>query len=458
MPHRGEHAPSSGHSSMVTDMRVSSFLEDCAHATPPDDRLGKALAVTYETDRPASDGRLPVRTICIDGSRSVAPIEGALPSTQIGFVRVAAARTERDLLERLAASGRLVDPFLGARLQQNHAEWSWPLPGSNVLYKKSKTVRDGFRLAVHEAMCRPVLEQVGGDSATTLSDLVLRLSRGQALPRRCPECGEDPDPDHDHPGFDSGAATTACGACGATLYPSDMLRIHEGVSDYGDCTTAVTRFMHIVEHLLMAALVAWHARSEPAAIGDMAFVIDGPLAVFGQSVQLGDSLMRFYRRLFDRLAEDGHRAPVMMGVQKEGALMDHARALERYLPAGGWRLIDDDYRDRLVAPIGPMVFGRGAYYGQDLIYKPAAGRIHGLCLLFPFPDRSGNFDSGRCDPNAYGEMIGRALDLVDGFRLDLYPNALIPSALAHRAASIAAGPGGRALRRMTDRIGRDRRV
>jgi hypothetical protein len=45
----------------------------------------------------------------------------------------------------------------------------------------------------------------------------------------------------------------------------------------------------------------------------------------------------------------------------------------------------------------------------------------------------------------YGLLIERACDLIRHFEMDLYDNALVPVALAHRHASISLVPGGKVL-------------
>ena len=45
----------------------------------------------------------------------------------------------------------------------------------------------------------------------------------------------------------------------------------------------------------------------------------------------------------------------------------------------------------------------------------------------------------------YKPMLGRAMNLISHFELELYENAIIPIALAHRHASISLVPGGKVL-------------
>jgi hypothetical protein len=85
--------------------------------------------------------------------------------------------------------------------------------------------------------------------------------------------------------------------------------------------------------------------------------------------------------------------------------------------------------------------------GQDFIFKTEKGNVFTVGLPYPAAQKSGSADFAqlKVDLQRYGEQIGRAFDVVRHFELDLYENAVIPVALAHRHASISLTPGGRVL-------------
>ncbi|MDV2944770.1 hypothetical protein, partial [Acinetobacter baumannii] len=55
------------------------------------------------------------------------------------------------------------------------------------------------------------------------------------------------------------------------------------------------------------------------------------------------------------------------------------------------------------------------------------------------------FSLQKIELQQYKPMLGRAMNLISYFELELYENAIIPIALAHRHASISLVPGGRVL-------------
>lgn len=132
--------------------------------------------------------------------------------------------------------------------------------------------------------------------------------------------------------------------------------------------------------------------------------------------------------------------------------MDHARLLERFLPNGVLRAIDDDYRNNYITGgDSPSAnFGNETYYGQDFLFKTERGRMFNFAIPYPFEDKhfgggGKRFAEAKVDLVRYGSLIERACDVVRHFEMDLYDNALVPVALAHRHASISLVPGGKVL-------------
>lgn len=142
-----------------------------------------------------------------------------------------------------------------------------------------------------------------------------------------------------------------------------------------------------------------------------------------------------------------------MGLQKTGAVMDHANLLNRFLPEGVIRVIDDDYRQKYITGTDEREddysFGYEFYYGQDFLFKTERGRIFNFALVYPFPNKKGGswreFALKKVQLNHYGSQIERACDLIRHFELDLYDSAIVPVALAYRHASISLMPGGKVL-------------
>jgi hypothetical protein len=444
MPYSRETAGKGGHSDFVKNPDVQRFLEACEYLRPPSDEEAQAIASQFERAPISETPALPNFVLASDASKSDAPINDKLPSTQLGFVKVSHILIAMDkYAELIDPETRFVDPFKTADLHRNAQPVTYVLPGSNIRYQHSATVKDGFRKAIFDQFST---NRRDGGGRMVLTEILLAISENRIIIDSCPVCSRD----IKNLVFTQAATQHACPQCAAPVYTTDWLRLHEGVSDFGDNTSAITRMMNAVEHLLLAAFILELRQNNPAALSRIAFVIDGPLALFGEPAKLHKRLMYLIHEANNWLLQYSFDPVLIMGLQKTGTVMDHAKLLERFLPNGVIRIVDDEYRQKYITgrDTPSENFGNETYYGQDFLFKTERGRIFNFALPYPFPDKSTNgtpFSTMKAETRRYGTLINRACDLIRHFELDLYDNAIVPVALAHRHASISLVPGGKVL-------------
>lgn len=446
MPYQRETAGKGGHADFVKNPDVQSFLADCEYLRPPSDAEGQAMAATFAQAPSSNPLQLPEYVVASDASKSDTPINEKLPSTQIGFVKVSHVLIEMAKYEDLVdPQTRFVDPFKAADLHRNASPITFTLPGSNIRFQNAKSVRDGFRRAVYAQLNADKSE--GVSQRLVLTDTLLAINDGRIEIRKCPSCKEEVNVE-----FDSKVRETTCSACSERLFVTDWLRLHEDVSDFGNNASAVSRFMNAIEQLLLIALIDQVFAADPKALAKMAFVVDGPLAVFGQPAKLHARIMTLLSRVNAKLRSLNLEPLLVVGLQKSGTVMDHAGLIARFLPDGVFRVIDDEYRDRYIkCSDGPSEnFGSETYWGQDFLFKTEAGRIFNFALPYPFGSKGAGhsereFSKQKSELDRYGSLLGRACDLIRHFELDLYESAIVPVALAHRHASISIVPGGKVL-------------
>ncbi len=446
MPYDRQGAGKGGHSDFVRNPDVKAFLADCDYMREPNDLEAEAIASTF---LPAPSGippHLPEYVVASDASKSDTPISDKLPSTQVGFIKVSHVLiTMSSYSEMVDPNTRFVDPFKAAELHRNAAPITFTLPGSNIRYKHAKSVKDGFRRAVFHQLSYN--RGNGGASQLNLSDTLLIINNQAITLDKCSSCSAK----HTFP-FDLTTQQLDCPLCGEPVFATDWLRLHEDVSDFGDNTSAMTRMMNAVEHLLLAALVRQVFEADPRALAKMAFVMDGPLAIFGQPAKLHARIMELLASVNFRLKQLGLEPLLVIGLQKTGEVMDHANLISRFLPAGVIRVLDDDYRNLYIKGNDSPAsnFGNETYYGQDFLFKTERKRIFNFAIPYPFSSKSevgdeSKFSKAKVDMLRYGSLIERACDLIRHFEMDLYESAIVPVALAHRHASISIVPGGKVL-------------
>jgi len=444
MPYKHQQAGKGGHSDIVRNPDVATFLQNCQYIREPTDDEGAHVAGTFKA-APGGIHALPFKIAASDASTYNEPINGKFPSTQIGYVKVSVVLIDMKQFAALSAPGsRYVDPFKVAAMHRNADGVSFTLPGSNIRYGGEKTVRDGFRRAVFDQFSDPRtnFDPQGG---YRVIDTLLVLAHHHSL-NKCPVCTEKFSVPIQ---FSPKSLTCPCPDCGATVYASDLLSLHEEISDFGNNATVITRFMNVAEHLMMASLIRMLADKSPQTLSKVGFIIDGPLALFGRPAWIHKPLMALYYDIEQALATKSLPPPIIIGLQKDGQVMEHARAVQRFLAPNSYRPVDDDYRQKWItgSPSEAATHGSETYYGQDFIFRTEHGGI--FCVGLPYPMREkGNeavFSVEKTNVARYGDRLGRAFDVVREFEFDLYENSIIPVALAHRHASISLVPGGKVL-------------
>jgi hypothetical protein len=444
MPYPGESAGKGGHADFVRNPDVQKFLENCTYLREPSDEEAKELASEFIPAPSGQPRSLPRYVVASDASKSDAPINDKLPSTQVGFLKVSHVLIDMEkYADLIDPVNRFVDPFKVAEMHRAASPVTFTMPGSNIRYRGIDNVKHGFRRALFDQLTIDRSETKNGQ---VLARMLLALGDNNLVVSSCPVC-------HAQPGaiFDKGVLTRQCSACEGEIYVTDFLRLHEGISDFGDNSSAMTRMMNAMEHLMLAGFIMQVFDAQPQALSDIAFVMDGPLALFGEPAKLHPRMQRLIFRVNQRLSGMGLPPMLVLGLQKTGAVMDHARLLEKFLPDGVLRVVDDEYRNKFITGTDSPAanFGNETYYGQDFLFKTERGRIFNFAIPYPFEDKAAEggigFEKAKIDLKRYGSLIERACDLIRHFEMDLYESALVPVALAHRHASISLVPGGKVL-------------
>jgi hypothetical protein len=454
MPYQGEFANKSSHSDIVKSPDIQAFLEECSYLKQPSDEEGDAIAAFFVPIPDIQEAILPANVISVDGSTLERSIDDRLPSTKVGYLKVSSILIDMAQFRALRVKeGRYVDPFRVAALRENNSSLVFALPSANIRWKKSN-VRDSFRAALDEALYGPKTRFNPHDPNTSLRTTLFHIAArrngelGSGDPQylildKCPAC------EYPNIKVEDTSDLQACPSCEADIYPTDCLRIWEEVSDFQSNGVALSRLMNVVEHLLPLHYLRYLHENSPESLSTMAFFVDGPLAIFGNSAWLNLAIMSYIHAVNSDLVIRGHSKTLIIGLQKTGQVVDHVRLINKFIPESRLFPITDEYRFEYIVPgrEKPKAggFGYGTYYGQDFIYKTPSGRVFVMALPYPFQVKdTTTFATAKAELSRYAELQ-RALALIAHFESDLYENAVIPIALAHRYTAISLSPGGRVL-------------
>lgn len=516
---KNEPAGKNGQRTFVRNPDVDQFLANSACLVPPTPEEAQKITEDYIIWE-EGDKSLPDYVVASDASPYTEPLKGYYPSTQLGYVKNSMVIIEVKKFDKLRPTeSNYVDPFKIAELHRSGDSIAFTLPGCNIRYKNSTTVKDGFRLAVYEQLS-DMRTSFTNDNYFNVVGTLLAIDENKVEIDICPSCGVESNFQ-----FTKTHHIRKCPYCSEDVYITDSLRIYEQISDLGDNRSAITRFMNVVEHLIIASFIRMVGYTNPEQLSRIAFIMDGPLAIFGQPAKVHARLLKLYSKVSKHLASKNLPMPLIIGIQKTGTVVDHAVSIAKYIENGAFRIIDDEYRHRYIAAKSESSdnFGHETYYGQDFIYKTRNGKVFAFAVVYPFESKNiENFKSedfsitidsqelkveclneklrmslssilndpeklikilsiengtaklvdkkiivhskaGEGEPvkvkvsakkifalqkielEQYKPMLGRAMNLISHFELELYENAIIPIALAHRHASISLVPGGKVL-------------
>ena len=453
MPYPSERAPRLGHVPTVSNQAVQDAFArwEVAQARPDDESRVTDLCVpvtSLPTRTQASDVRF---SITVDGSEAEVEATREHPTVKVGYIRVAGSLLEIDKLNE-AGKGPFVDPRMVSDAHQA-ASFDAALPGSGLVQHGYSGIETWRREADH------FLQSTRFDEASqrTLADALLTLHGAPGQPAAGIGLRTCPSRTHDYPagggpviGKEGGQCPDS--GCGVALYLADVLRTHEEYTPEGSNQTAITRTMNIAERLMTLSYLDLFY-SESGRPLDMfrntIFVTDGPLALFGGLAPLKRRFHAYLQQLFTWSEGEGTDLPLMVGVEKTGRFVEHAELIADLIPEGHVMKLTTAYINRVTGRPEGNAYGTDEFYGRRFIYRTSAGDP----LVITVPPKAGILPyagPGAEDLSSY-PTLRTICEVLDGVRTRLYPNAVIPVALAHSSAALPLGVGQSVLRALAQK-------
>lgn len=440
MPYRGERATGDSLWRMEENPSVQAFrgaIRVRSHGS--DEGLPPIVAPT----RRQNDIR---RIVAVDGSTVTRAVQNGFPMAEAALFNAAVIVIKVGELRRFDRDN--IPSPSQLRELENVATMSAVLPGQNVvgLRTEQDVPRKFFRQTIRQEL-NFKLDDSHESLLGTFHAIAADAIKGSAT-FQCPieDCGQGPN------GKVRRRTTDGPCECGRaeTLYSTDSLRIHERFHDHGTCEQAFTAFRMVTEHLLMMNIIRYfHQRLDPSCFDRTAFVIDGPLAIFGMPAWLKEHVQTEVATIHGRLTQAGRPGILLMGIEKTGQFTEHLEELDwretegqrQGLPNGTAFVPTTEYVYKHIAPSpnGTKAYGQAVHYGRKVMYKSRNGQ-HAV-LMTPIVNDAGE------EPNSTMAdafpRLGDALDVVDDLYSHLYSDGFIPliRANAHAAIPLRQGHG-----------------
>ena len=441
------------HIDIVDNPDVKAFLNNCDYMRAPTGNEIDDVASHFLTI-PDTEYDLPQKVISIDGSNYEASVRKELPFTRVGFVKISNLLIKRNALKRLS-EGSFVNPFEVAKLSKDNSSLSFTLPSTNMCYKGERNVRDSFRRALDEILynCRFWEKDASTSLRTTLFRMAslrsgdVGVENDKLVLFKCPSCSAENLELWDIP------EVQRCPHCGNIVYPSDCLRIWEDVGDAGSNQSALTRFTNAIMHLLVVHYIRFLKEKSPDsylnALTDLCFIVNGPLAIFGNPAWLHASILKYLYDINKELIDSGRAPIIVMGILKNGAICDYFKMIGPSVSKNSIYAVSDEFRDKYInfdREPSSTTFGAETYYGQDFLLKTETGKLFVFNALLPFKDKHNKaiFKKEKANLLNY-KNIGTYIELIKEFECDLDSTSIVPIALAQRYTAISLEPGGQVL-------------
>ena len=252
----------------------------------------------------------------------------------------------------------------------------------------------------------------------------------------------------------SGANPCQCQR-GETIYQTDSLRIHERFNEYGPNGQVYTLFQQVTEQLTLVNILRYCEQAgNPAFIRDTAFVLDGPLALFGMPAWLKSWIQEEIKRIHNKYSEDGNPGVMLTGIEKSGQFLEHLKQLDwsdavgprQSLPNNTALAPSLDYIHRHIVqrPADSKPYGSATYYSRKILYKNRNGQ-HSV-VTTPVVNEAGE-DNSNVEVSAF-PRLGEILDMMDELSSYLYEDGFAPLIRAHAHAAIPLKTGAEILSKL----------
>ncbi|MGW3057870.1 hypothetical protein ACWC98_18390 [Streptomyces goshikiensis] len=383
-------------------------------------------------------GRLS-SAIAIDGSRVTERIRDGLPSVVYGYAQAAAAYVDLGVMEFQRAE-RFVDP-VAIESAVNTALVSLDLPVAGAYTRSGIGIATSWRENLDRIFRTKKVEVNRLDQ--TLIDLLMLVHGtpgrpASSVPVNCP--GDDCDA-QDVPISTQGGL---CPVCQETLYPTDVLRIHEEVMEEGTNESALGRLMSVIELLVLVGLTSllWE-QSRDDLLCSTLFIVDGPLAMYGPPAKLRGRAQEYFQSMAATTPGDG---PYLCGLEKTGAMVDYAQQLARHevLQPGDLLVCDEEVVKVVTNSTNASSYGKETYWGRKFVYRAKDGRVVVPTVM---PVTGAAYDARGGQPGLQGyPTLPAILDVIDRTGSSMYKDGIIPVAVAHGKAAFPIGVGTDVLR------------
>lgn len=383
----------------------------------------------------------PDLVLAIDGSNLAAKAENGFPGAEFGYITIASVLIDLKLIGELEKK-EFVEPKKFRETEKASTIES-VFPGCNVILDTEKNAKSSLRRALFEELRSNIIFTDGETLLDTYEHLLsLKLSIGGGGTAKSPIEGlENEDMSY-------GLGEFTCSKSGEQLFSTDALRLHELMNPGGSNGEMFGQIMSTLEKLwLVHILRAFERKGWLPTLRRVAFIMDGPLAVFSTSSWLTKVISHELSRINELQKKVNGQDLLIVGIEKSGTFFNHFIEIDTTkdgitdkFPKQSALLLNDGYIKRnIIFSESAKPYGQDTYFGRKLFYKAASGQKI-VPVIACFNDYQKNLDTS--NPDQFTRLAD-VMNLLDQLVSSRYPNSVSPLVSAHAEAAIPLNLGKR---------------
>jgi hypothetical protein len=408
-----------------------------------DDNPVSSLVLTPRQDLTPS-ATPPDLVLAFDGGYQPVPVKNGFPGAEVGYITIASVLLDLDKI-KICGDCDIINPKQ-FRETEKATTTDGILPGCNVILDDCGSAKVSMRKALFETL-RNERAFDNGETLLETYEALLKVKRDNHGDSDAPKS-----PLEDFDGTDVkleyGYGEYRCSRTGKTLYSTDALRLHELMLPAGTNGEMYGQVMSTLEKLwFIHILRAFEKQKWLGTLKQVAFVLDGPLAVFSVSSWLVKVIEKEIQRINVLQKKITGEDLMIIGIEKSGTFANHFKEIDTLrsgnkgnFPLGTALLLDDPYiKKNIIFSDSQKPYGQDTYFGRKLFYKTKTGqRI--VAVIACLDDKQK--DLRTATPQQFTRLAD-TMDLLDNLVSCQYPNSLIPLISAHAEAAIPLNLGTR---------------
>lgn len=387
----------------------------------------------------------PDLVLAIDGSYMPAKAENGFPGAEFGYVTVSSVLIDLKKVQNLE-SNDFIDPK-EFRKTEKASTVDTVIPGCNIVIDDEKDAKSSMRKALLEQMrSNRIFEK--GETLLDTYKYLLNIKRARFKDENPPKSPIEGFGDKDMTYSESGEEEFVCPYSGETLYCTDALRLHELMNPAGSNGEMYGQIMATLEKLwLVHILRSFESNNWLPTLRRVAFIMDGPLAVFSTSSWLAKVISYELNRINEKQKAINKNDLLIIGIEKSGTFYNHFEGIDTTsegiagnFPKQSALLLNDHYiKKNIIFSQSKKPYGLDTYFGRKFFYKTKSGqRLVPVAACYTL--RQSDLVTSNISQFT---RLGDIMELMDSLASSRYPNSISPLISAHAEAAIPMNLGTR---------------